>query len=164
MADKGLGPVLGPLSLYPLAISALSYVPFGRFGPICRHFGPYRSTLWPTASVGGPYRSTLWPSRRLATYPSYPYRVGTPCPRTLSNFSRVATYPLGLGEVRALETFIFSRKSHHGGFQTSFYPENRTFCVPEPQKQSFPLGNGPWKLQAFCLKSSRLNFTRGPKL
>ena len=86
LADKGLGPVLGPLSLYPLAISALSYVPFGRFGPICCHFGPYRSTLWPTASVGGPYRSTLWPFRRLATYPSYPYYVGTPCPRTLPSF------------------------------------------------------------------------------
>ena len=69
LADKGLGPVLGPLSLYPLAISALSYIPFGRFGPICRHFGPYRSTLWPTAPVGGPYRATLWPIRHLATYP-----------------------------------------------------------------------------------------------
>ena len=40
-----------PLSLYPLADKGL---------------GP----------VGGPYRSTLWPFRRLATYPSYPYRVG----------------------------------------------------------------------------------------
>mgnify|MGYP003714532931 CR=1 FL=1 len=91
LADKGLGPVWVPLSLYPLAISALSYVPFSRLGPICRRFGPYRSTLWPTAPVGGPYRSTLWPFRRLATYPSYPNRVGHPCPRTFSKFSSLAT-------------------------------------------------------------------------
>ena len=110
--------------------------------------------MWPTAPVGGPYRSTLWPFRRLATYPSYPYRVVPPCPRTLSKFSGLATYPLGLGEVRALETYIFSRKSQHGGFQTSFLPNKPNFLRPRTEKQSFPQGNGFWKLQTFCLKGS----------
>ena len=133
---------------------------FRRAGHSGRGWGPYRRTLWPIwaassplrplslypladkglGPVGGPYRSTLWPFRRLATYPSYPYRVVPPCPRTLSKFSGLATYPLGLGEVRALETFIFLRKWHHGRCRPRFYSEDELFASPPSGPPGPPKG------------------------
>ena len=108
-------------------LGALIDVPSGPFGPTCCHLGPCRSTLWPirgSALFGalialpfghfGAYRSTLWsiwadllPFRPLSLYPlamsalSYVPFVSVPCwahcCRTLSKFSNLATYPLGLG-------------------------------------------------------------------
>ena len=131
---------MGPLSLYPLVVSALIALPTGRFGPICCHFDPYRSALWPFRRLSlyplvdlgrfvpisvlialpfghfGAYRSTLWsawadllPFRPLSLYPlamsalSYVPFISVPCwapcCRTLTTFSSLATYPLGLGGV-----------------------------------------------------------------
>ena len=126
---SGLGAVGGPCpsTLWPIRADSSRWRPLSLYPLADKGLGP----------VGGPYRSTLWPFRRLATYPSYPYRVVPPCPRTLSKFSGLATYPLGLGEVRALEAYIFSRKSQHEGVPTSFLPNNPNFLRPEPKKNHF---------------------------
>ena len=164
---------MGPLSLYPVAISALIALPSDRFGPICCHFGPYRCTLWPfrrlslypladsgrfvaisalialpfgrlgdrpcwgplslypladsgrfvtisvlialpfgqiggSATVWGPLSLYPLAVSALSYVPFVSAKRGAPLSRTLSKFSSSATYPLFLGGVRALETFIFS--------------------------------------------------------
>ena len=106
-------------------------------GPIHRRFGPYRSTLWPIfrfVPVEDPYPCTLWPFWRLATYPSYPNRIGHPCPRTFSKFSSLAMYPLGLGEVPALEIVISLGKRAPGGLQTLLFYRKINCCGLEPDK------------------------------
>ena len=92
-----------------------------------------------------PYRSTLWPFRRLVTYPSYPYRVGRPCPRTLSKFSGLATYPLGPRRGTSLRNLHFLPEMAPWRVQTSFLSISAPWVPPsEPEGPPKLPRRGPW--------------------
>ena len=78
------------LSLYPLAISALIALPSGRFGPICCHFGPYRSILWSIWLPCRPLPLYPLPISALGYVPFVSVPCWAPCCRTFFKFSSLA--------------------------------------------------------------------------